>query len=141
TATMRELNADKIQVLRGVEDQKAYDLGLSNSTTAKDLLMIMKSVAENEAGTEADCKQMIAIMHDQQYNEIIPFFLPKDVQVAHKTGSITGVHHDAGIVYLPDGRSYVLVLLSKNLVDFDKGTEQLAEISKIVYEYVVGEKE
>ena len=57
--------------------------------------------------------------------------------VAHKTGSITGVHHDAGIVFLPDGRSYVLVLLSKNLEDFDKGTQQLAGISKTIYEYMM----
>ncbi|PZX58236.1 beta-lactamase class A [Algoriphagus ratkowskyi] len=140
TATMRDLGAEKIQVLRGVEDQKAFDLGLSNSTTAKDLMMIMKAIAENTAGTEADCKEMIAIMKDQQFKEIIPFYLPKEVTVAHKTGSITGVHHDAGIIYLPDGRSYVLVLLSKNLEDFVVGTEQLAGISKSVYDYMVVEK-
>jgi len=137
TATMRTLEADKIEVLRGVEDQKAYDLGLSNSTTANDLMIIMKAIAENTAGTKEDCKEMITILKDQQFNEIIPFYLPKEVSVAHKTGSITGVHHDAGIVYLPDGQSYVLVLLSKNLKDFEKGTEQLAGISKTVYDYMV----
>jgi beta-lactamase class A len=137
TATMRNFGADKIQVLRGVEDQKAFDLGLSNSTTAKDLMMIMKAIAENTAGTQVDCEDMISIMKDQQFNEIIPYFLPKEVSVAHKTGSITGVHHDAGIIYLPDGRSYVLVLLSKNLANFDEGTEQLAGISKIIYDYMI----
>ncbi|MBN3521087.1 serine hydrolase [Algoriphagus lutimaris] len=135
TATMRTLGADKIQVLRGVEDQKAYDLGLSNSTTANDLMMIMKAIAEDQAGTPTDCEEMISILKDQQFNEIIPFYLPKDVSVAHKTGVITGVHHDAGIVYLPDGRSYVLVLLSKNLQDFDKGTNQLAKVSKLIYDH------
>lgn len=137
TATMRTLGAEKIEVLRGVEDQKAFDLGLSNSTTARDLMMIMKAIAENTAGTKDDCEEMIGIMKDQQFNEIIPFYLPKDVSVAHKTGSITGVHHDAGIIYLPDGRAYVLVLLSKNLKDFDKGTEQLAGISKTIYDYII----
>lgn len=137
TATMRDLGANKIEVLRGVEDQKAYDLGLSNTTTAKDLLIIMKAIATNKAGTETDCNAMIDILKDQQFNEIIPHELPKDVVVAHKTGSITRVHHDAGIVYLPDGRSYVLVLLSKDLDDFDKGTQQLAEISKTIYAYMM----
>ena len=136
TATMRDLGANKIEVLRGVEDQKAYDLGLSNTTTARDLTIIMKAIATYKAGTEADCKDMIAILKDQQFNEIIPHDLPKDVVVAHKTGLITGVHHDTGIVYLPDGRTYVLVLLSKNLEDFDKGTQQLAGISKTIYEYM-----
>ena len=137
TASMRDLGAEKIQVLRGVEDQKAYDLGLSNSTTAMDLMMIMKAIAEEKAGTKEDCDQMISILKDQQFNEIIPAQLPDDVSVAHKTGSITGVHHDAGIVYLPDGKAYVLVLLSKKLEDFDKGTAQLAGISKTVYDHFI----
>lgn len=107
TATMRTLGADKIEVLRGVEDIKAYELGLSNSTTANDLLQIMKAIAMNEAGTEDDCNQMITILKDQKHNEIIPNYLPKNVSVAHKTGSITGVHHDAGIVYLQNGEPYV----------------------------------
>jgi beta-lactamase class A len=136
TATMRTLGATKIEVLRGVEDQKAYDLGLSNSTTANDLLVIMKAIANGSAGTKQDCEAMIAILKDQKWNDVIPKFLPKNVEVAHKTGSITGVHHDAAIVYVPNGKSYVLVLLSKNLKDFDKGTDQLAQISKSVYNFM-----
>lgn len=137
TQTMRSLGADNIEVLRGVEDQKAYDLGLSNSTTANDLLAIMKAIATGEAGTKEDCDAMIAILKDQKWNDIIPKYLPETVEVAHKTGSITGVHHDAAIVYLPDGRQYVLVLLSKNLSDFDAGTDQLAQISKSIYDYMI----
>lgn len=136
TVTMRNLGAKTIEVLRGVEDQKAYDLGLSNSTTARDLMIIMEAIANNTAGNPKDCEAMRAILKEQQHNDVIPFYLPTEVTVAHKTGSITGVHHDAGIVYLPDGRAYVLVLLSKNLKDFDKGTEQLAKISKTIYDYV-----
>lgn len=137
TATMRRLGAKNIEVLRGVEDQKAYDKGLSNSTTARDLMIIMEAIANNTAGKQEDCDAMIAILKDQQHNDIIPLYLPKEVKVAHKTGSITGVHHDAGIIYLPDGRAYILVLLSKNLKDFDKGTDQLAKISKSLYDYVL----
>lgn len=137
TATMRDLGAKNIEVLRGVEDQKAYDQGLSNSTTAIDLMIIMEAIANKTAGNHDDCDAMIAILKEQQHNDMIPFYLPKEVKVAHKTGSITGIHHDAGIVYLPDGRTYVLVLLSKNLKDFDKGTDQLAKISKTFYDYVI----
>ncbi|MDF0717403.1 class A beta-lactamase-related serine hydrolase [Muricauda sp. 334s03] len=140
TATMRDLGADTIEVLRGVEDIKAYELGLSNSTTAKDLLVIMEAIAMNKAGNETDCQDMLRILKDQQFNDMIPAKLPIDVEVAHKTGSITGVHHDAGIVYLPNGKSYVLVLLSKNLKDFDKGTKQLADISKTFYDHMMNQK-
>ena len=135
TATMRALGARDIEVLRGVEDQKAYDQGLSNSTTARDLMVIMTAIADGTAGNKDDCQAMIGILKDQQHNDLIPKLLPKEVEVAHKTGSITGVHHDAAIVYLPNDRSYILILLSKNLDDFDKATQQLAQISKTIYDY------
>ena len=139
TATMKDLGAHHMEVLRGVEDQKAYDQGLSNSTTAQDLMLIMKAIASNTAGTPEDCAAMIDILKEQQFSDMIPRYLPEDVSVAHKTGFISGIHHDAAIVYLPDDRAYVLVLLSKDLKDFDKGTEQLAEISKTVYDYMMNQ--
>ena len=82
---------------------------------------------------------MIDILFDQKFNEIIPAQLPKDVRVAHKTGAITAVHHDSGIVFLPEGRKYVLVLLSKELGDFDKGTVRMSQVSKQVYDYFVSQ--
>ncbi|MET2984174.1 serine hydrolase [Aureibaculum conchae] len=139
TATMRDLGAKNIEVLRGVEDIKAYEKGLSNSTTARDLMVIMEAIANYNAGKQKDCEAMISILMDQEFKDLIPKYLPSNVDVAHKTGSITGVHHDAGIIFLPDGSSYVLVLLSKNLKDFDKGTDQLANISKTIYDYVTTE--
>ena len=135
TKTMRALGADNIEVLRGVEDIKAYKKGLSNSTTANDLLVIMKALANGKVGAKKDCKAMISVLKQQKWNDMIPKYLPKEVEVAHKTGSITGVHHDAAIVYLPNGKKYVLVLLSKNLKDFDKGTDQLAKISENIYNF------
>lgn len=137
SATMRDLGADNMEVLRGVEDQKAYEQGLSNTTTARDLMTIMTAIANGTAGTSQACEEMIDILKDQQHNDMIPKLLPQEVQVAHKTGNITGVHHDAAIVYLPNGRAYVLVLLSKDLKNFEKATQQLAEISKTFYDYTV----
>lgn len=137
TATMRTLGARDIEVLRGVEDIKAFDQGLSNSTTANDLMSIFKALAKGEAGTPEHTEEMISILKDQAFNEIIPAQLPSNVQVAHKTGVITGVHHDAGIVYLPDARSYVLVLLSEKLEDFDRCTDMMATLSKVVYDHMI----
>jgi len=137
TQTMRSIGANDIQVLRGVEDQKAYDQGLSNSTTALDLLLVFEAIAKSKITSENDSQEMIRILKDQKFNEIIPALLPEDVQVAHKTGTITALHHDAGLVFLPDGRSYTLVLLSKNLDDFDEGTELMAEVSRMIYDFYV----
>lgn len=136
TQTMRELGANDIQVLRGVEDTKAYREGLSNTTTAYDLMLMFEAIAKGEAVSQKASEEMIDILLDQKFNKMIPAKLPEDVKVAHKTGWITGVHHDSGIVFLPDGRKYVLVLLSKELSDEDAGVETLATVSKMIYDYV-----
>jgi beta-lactamase class A len=132
-ASMRKLGAKDINVLRGVEDQKAFDKGLSNTTTAYDLMLIFEKIAQNKVIDKNSCEEMRKILFDQKFNEIIPEKLPKTVKVAHKTGSITGVQHDSGIVYLPDGRKYVLVVLSKKLKNVDAGVKMLAEVSEMVY--------
>lgn len=136
TQTMRELGANRIQVLRGVEDLKAFERGLSNRTTAKDLGIIFEHIANGTAVNPEMDNLMIDILSEQHYGDIVPAKLPEDVEVAHKTGSITGVEHDSGIVYLPDGSSYVLIFLSKNLPDNVRGREIGATVSKMVYEFV-----
>ena len=138
TQTMRSMGAQDIQVLRGVEDSKAYQQGLSNTTTAYDLMLIFSKIASGEAVSEAASNDMITTLLDQRFNSIIPAHLPAGVKVAHKTGEITGVRHDSGIVLLPDGRKYVLVLLSKNLNNVDAATKAMANVSEILYKYVTG---
>lgn len=132
-ATMRSWGAKDIQVLRGVEDQKAFDKGLNNATTAFDLMLIFEKIAQQKAIDKKSSKAMTQILFDQKFNEIIPAKLPKTVKVAHKTGSITGVQHDSGIVFLPDGRKYVLVLLSKKLKNVEAGVQALSEVSALIY--------
>lgn len=136
TQTMRNLGAADILVLRGVEDQKAYEAGLSNTTTAYDLMVIFEQLAKGKAVSPEADRQMIEILFDQKFNEIIPAHLPKDVKVAHKTGFITGVQHDSALILLPDDKKYVLVTLSKNLKDEDAGVAAMAKASRLIYNYV-----
>ncbi|HET8855048.1 MAG TPA: serine hydrolase, partial [Salinimicrobium sp.] len=139
--TMRELGAKDIMVLRGVEDIKAYEAGLSNTTTAYDLMLIYEKLAKGEVVSEEASQRMTEILLRQQHNDIIPALLPEEVKVAHKTGSITGVRHDSGMVILPDGRKYVLVLLSEDIKDSEAGIKVLAQVSRMVYDYMAGKEE
>jgi len=136
TQTMRDMGAKDIMVLRGVEDSKAFEQGLNNTTTAYDLMLIFEQIALGKVVSKEASDDMIRILLDQKFNEMIPAQLPENVKVAHKTGSITGVRHDSGIVFLPDGRKYVLVLLSKNMSNPDAGVEAMANASKLIYDYV-----
>lgn len=129
---LSSLNIKENIVLRGVEDQKAFEAGLNNKTTPFGLMQIFEHIAL----TQPSNSLMMEILFEQKFNEIIPAHLPNTVKVAHKTGSITGVQHDSGIVFLPDGRKYVLILLSKNLKNADDGVKTLAVISKLIYDHL-----
>ena len=136
-ATMRELGADSITVLRGVEDSKAYRAGLNNTTTARDLGLIFTAIADGRAASRNACNEMIDILLRQEFNDNIPAGLPPGTPVAHKTGWIDQyVTHDAGIVYRPNGSAYVLVILTSGVVDDSAADVLIADLSRIVWEYV-----
>ena len=136
--TMRSIGAKDIQALRGVEDNKAYDLGMNNTVTAYDLMIIFDHIAKGTVVNKQACDSMIQILMHQQLREKIPAKLPADVKVANKTGSIEKISHDSGIVFLPDGRKYVVVLLSRGVEDEKSVNETLANVSRIIYDNVVG---
>ena len=136
SATMRSMGAVNIRVLRGVEDGQAFRKGLNNTTDAYDQMLILRAIAEGRAVDSASSKAMIDILFEQKFNDLIPALLPKNVRVAHKTGSITGVEHDCGVVFLADGRRYVLVILSKELKDVKGGKDVIARVSKMIYDIV-----
>ena len=137
TGTMREFGALDIEVLRGVEDGKAFERGMNNRTNAYDLLLILEAIAEGRAVDPSSSEAMVDVLLAQKFGDVIPALLPPNVRVAHKTGNITGVEHDSGIVYLPDGRRYVLVLLSKDLKNVKEGKQALARVSKRIYDFVI----
>lgn len=138
--TMKQLGANDIRVLRGVEDSKAFQAGKNNTTNAFDLALIFEKIAKKQIENKATCEAMTKILLDQKFNEIIPAQLPKDVKVAHKTGSITGVQHDSGFVILPNDKKYILVLLSKNLKNTEAAVAAMADISKMIYGFVNDKK-
>lgn len=137
TQTMKNFGLNNIKVLRGVEDSKAFNLGLNNTVNAVDLMKLFELIASKKILSEKACNEIIKILSNQRFNDKIPRFLPKDVSVAHKTGSITGVEHDSGIIFLPNGKKYVLVILSKGLDDSEKGKETIGKISKHIYDFMM----
>jgi beta-lactamase class A len=132
--SVQRLHADGMHVLRGVEDQKAYDKGLNNTTTARGLQILMTAIAENKAVDAGASQQMVEILERQKFNEGIPAGLPPGTRVAHKTGEITKIHHDAAIVYAP--RPFVLVILVRGIEDIKQSSALMADITRTLYEAV-----
>jgi len=132
-----ELEIDGIRILRGVEDQAAFEAGLNNEVTANGLMKLLRVIAEGKAWSPAASEEMMKIMLDQQYRSGIPAGLPKAARVAHKTGNISTIHHDAGIVYLDGRKPYVLVILTQFDAVTGRGTA-VAELSRDVFNTLGG---
>ena len=130
--TVTALGAEGMQVLRGVEDQKAFDKGMNNTTTARGLVVLLERIAKGTAVDASADAEMVGILKRQKFNDAIPAGLPAGTAVAHKTGSITRINHDAAIVFA--ARPYVLVLLVRGMEDQKKSAALMAELSRIVYE-------
>lgn len=132
-----ELEIDGVRILRGVEDQAAFGAGLNNEVTANGLLKLLRLVADGKAYSKKSSDEMLAIMLEQQYRSGIPAGLPKAARVAHKTGNISTVHHDAGIVFLEERKPYVLVILTQFPAEMGRGTA-VADVSRDIYATLAG---
>ena len=132
-ATAHSLGARSIRVLRGVEDGKAFRAGMNNTTTPRDLAVLMEAIETGRAASRSSCAAMRDVLLHQEFNGEIPAGVPAGTKVAHKTGSITGVLHDAAVVY-PTGRApYVLVVLTREIPDQEIARRLIADISRLVY--------
>jgi len=131
-ATVHALHADRMNVLRGVEDNKAFEKGLNNTTSAQGRASLLAAIAKGQAVDADASRQMLEILERQKFNEGIPAGVPAGVQVAHKTGELTKLHHDAAIVYAK--RPFVLVILVRGMPDIKDSSALMADITRQLYQ-------
>ncbi|HTI39960.1 MAG TPA: serine hydrolase [Vicinamibacterales bacterium] len=129
--TVTRLGADGMQVLRGVEDNKAFERGMNNTTTARGLMILMQKIANGQAVSPSVDAEMSAMLKRQHFNDAIPAGLPAGTVVGHKTGTITKIHNDAAIVYAP--KPYVLVVLVRGIQDQKVSAALIASISHEIW--------
>jgi beta-lactamase class A len=130
-ATVHGLKADGMNVLRGLEDSKAFERGMNNTTTARGLLVLLDAIAQGRAVSREASREMVEILKRQRFNDAIPAGLPPFIAVAHKTGEITRIHHDAAIVYGP--RPFVLVILVRGIEDRRTSAALMEQIARVLY--------
>jgi beta-lactamase class A len=153
---MRQMGAYNLQVLRGVEDEKAFQAGFNNEVNAADLMLLLGAIAQAAAEAPAGpsaapdpganepvaapaishrgAAAMIEVLEAQEFNEKIPAGLPPGTPVAHKTGDITGIHHDAGIVFPPGESPYVLVVLTAGFDKEETANRFIADLSRSIWQ-------
>jgi len=132
--SLDELGLDGIDIRRGVEDERAFEVGINNRVTADGLAALLRLIAEERAFSPELSREMLDILHAQEFRNGIPARLPRAVRVAHKTGDISTIAHDAGVVY-PEGRKpYVIAVLTEWSPDAAGRAAAIAEVSQAVYD-------
>jgi beta-lactamase class A len=135
-ATLERLGIEGVELRRGVEDEAAFAASINNRVTAAGLVRLLRLIPDGALAEESR-GSMLAILHDQEFRSGIPAGLPSDARVAHKTGEISTVAHDAGLVFLPDREAYAIAILTEWDADSSAGRrEALASLSRAVYQHL-----
>ncbi|MBK8248656.1 MAG: serine hydrolase [Gemmatimonadetes bacterium] len=137
-ATVRSLGANTMVVARGVEDGKAFDAGIINRTSARDLGILLEAIVSDRAAAPEWTRAMLDILERQEFSAEIPAGLPSGTRVAHKTGWITGVLHDAALIFPPGGRPpFILVVLTRGIPDQAVARALIQDIARACWDALV----
>lgn len=97
--TMENLGMKKTRVNRILFDSDAEKAGKQNYFTPYEISKLFEMM-QNKSLISPECSsEMLNIFKLQEVNYKMPYLLPEDVCIAHKTGDDTKITHDAGIVY------------------------------------------
>jgi len=118
------------------ERSKEFGLG---STRAAEMVGLLEMLHSGQLGDKAACEEMIGHLLQCQDKTRFPRYLPAGTKIAHKTGSVSRVRCDAGIIYSPSGPIALCVLTANNedqrWVDDNAANQLCADVARIVYEH------
>lgn len=124
-------NINKLLVDSGIQGfHIALDDDDDNYATARAIASYFTLLAKGKLVSAAASDRMLKRLKRQQINDRIPAQLPEGTVVAHKTGNLAGLVHDAGIIFTPHGPR-VLVVMTWD-TDDDVATEFIAHLASTV---------
>ena len=143
-ALLTRLGADGVDLQRGVEDDRAFDAGIINRATARGLVRLFRAIQEGRAATPQGTHWMLHVLRQQAFTSGIPAGLPESVRaeasVANKTGEISNMAHDAGLVFLPDETVYAVAVLTETPSGVTPSQQTVARLSRVAYEQVIASR-
>lgn len=111
-AIFKEYNLSKTVLTRKLFDMKMKDQGFENYICPVEIGNLLEALHHQTILTPEICRELIQILKEQQLNSKIPHLLPSEIEVAHKTGEVTNVTHDVGIIYTD--KPFILCFASDN---------------------------
>lgn len=140
-ATMRRLGLDSTEIrwmpggtARGLPIPTPSDNGevIYNVTSARDMATLFDRLLAGAVISPEASAAMLNLLVQQTVNDRLPVLLPPEAIVAHKTGNLPGLYHDAGIIYTPNG-PVVVAVLTESADEFE-AVEFMAQLGLLLYE-------
>jgi beta-lactamase class A len=139
-AVLACIGVEGVDLRRGVEDERAFEAGIINRVTARGLVQLFRAIHEERAAPNQGTHWMLHVLHQQEFTSGIPAGLPETVRaratVANKTGEISNMAHDAGLVFLPDESVYAIAVLTETQ-GVSPGLQTVARLARVGYERVM----
>lgn len=136
-AAIKRLGLKNTKLQRKMMDSQAAREGRENLITANDLAHILELIYYGQNVNKKYSDMMLNVLKRQQVRGRLDLYLPEEVMIAHKTGDLDNLEHDAGIVYLKNNEYIICVLTNETSTNKD-GREIIGKISRIVYEEYSG---
>lgn len=124
---------------RKMMDFNARQEGRDNFTTAMDMAKILEKIYRGELVNRSSSLLMLDILKRQLDNSMIRLFIPEETPIAHKTGGLDGIEHDAGIIF-NDKCDYIFTALTWGSASTYSSRETIGKMSRIAYDYFTNDK-
>ncbi|MDX1614141.1 MAG: serine hydrolase [Candidatus Promineifilaceae bacterium] len=134
-ASMKRRGFEQSRLRRYLGDESARQRGQDNVMTAADVALVLERIALGEGLPPNVTDHLLSLLMGQQLCAKLPANLPLNTTIAHKTGELPGIEHDAGILYHGPAATIVVVMTS----DLDSnvaGRELCRQVGRIVYDWV-----
>jgi beta-lactamase class A len=113
------------------------DLAGTNHSTARDMATILYNIDNPKFLSTASREKIFDYMGHVHNNRLIASGLPAGAEFLHKTGDIGKMLGDAGIVYAPNGKRYIVVIFANRPHNSPLGKEFIVKASETIYNYMV----
>lgn len=113
------------------------DLGGTNHSTARDIARILYNIDNPDFLSTSSREKIFDYMGHVRNNRLISAGLPSNAEFMHKTGDIGKMLGDAGIVFAPNGKKYIVVIFAKRPYNSPLGKEFIVKASEIIYKSLV----
>lgn len=136
-AAARTLGMRDTRLQRKMMDLESQAAGKDNYTTPRDVCVFLDALLHPRIMAPGTAREIISALRRQELNAKLPALLPPAAVVAHKTGELQGVEHDAGLLFCGN-KCCIAAVLTEGLASNAAGVSFCRKIGRLVYDALCG---